>query len=120
MKLHLTTWQRLMCVQCLNQQAGHISLIRRALQLLEVLELTPEEQELVGLAQGPDGSLAWRDSERRFPLEIADGELAAFLQRAVSLYQNWPVAQAAQVMDLFAQLGIDHEGGAPSIAGAGA
>lgn len=109
MKLNLTTWQRIMCVQALNAQAGHISLIRKALRLLEILELSQDDRETVGLRELATGGFSWRDTERRFELEIADRELAAFLKRAVSSYQNWPVEQARQVADLFAQLGVEVE-----------
>ena len=44
LRLELTTWQRIMAVQALNAQAGHISLIRKALRLLEILELSAEER----------------------------------------------------------------------------
>jgi hypothetical protein len=107
MKLNLTTWQRLMIIQALNAQSGHISILRTALKLLEILELSMEEQAEVGLVQQPDGGLFWRDTERRFEIAIDDRELAAFLKRAVAAYQGWPVGQAAEAIDLFEQFGID-------------
>ena len=107
LKLELTTWQRIMAVQALNAQAGHISLIRKALRLLEILELSAEEREAVKLSELPDGGYTWQDTERRFELEIRDRELAAHLKRAVGAYDRWPVEQARLVADLFAQLGVD-------------
>ena len=109
LKLELTTWQRIMAVQALNAQAGHISTIRKALKLLEILELNAEERSAVRLVEGPDGAVSWEDTARRFELEIADRELAAHLKRAVGAYGQWPVNQARQVADLFEQLGIEEE-----------
>lgn len=107
LKLRLTTWQRIMAIQALNAQAGHISLIRKALALLEILELSEEERDAVTLRALPDGGYTWQDVERRFALEIRDRELVAFLRRAVQMYGRWPVDQARQVADLFDQLSID-------------
>lgn len=111
MKLNLNTWQRMMCVQALNLQAGHISMIRKALRLLEVLELDEAEREEVGLVTLPDGTARWKDEDRRFDLEISDRELAAHLKRAVAAYPRWPVGQGALVVDLFEQLGVEDEDG---------
>lgn len=107
LKLELTVWQRIMCVQTLNAQAGHISTIRKALKLLEILELNEEERVAVGLRELQPGQYMWTDTQRRFELEIKDRELAAFLRRAVEQFGQWPVEHAAEVLDLFQQLGAD-------------
>ena len=109
MKLNLNTWQRMMCVQALNAQAGHISTIRKALKLLEILELDEAERVDVGMVQIGDEQFTWKDQAHRFELEVADRELAAFLKRAVAGYGNWPVLQARDTLDLFEQLGIEAE-----------
>jgi hypothetical protein len=111
MKLELTTWQRMMCVQALNGQTGHISLIRKALKLLEILELSTEERAAVGMQEPAPGQFAWRDTGRRWEVEVADRELAAFLRRAVEAFGKWPVEQGAQVVDLCRQLEIEEEEG---------
>lgn len=110
MKLSLNTWQRIMCVQALNAQTGHISAIRKALKLLDILELNEEERAAVQLRELQAGGYAWQDTERRFGVEIADRELAAFLKRAVGNYSNWPVEHARLVTDLFEQLEIEESG----------
>lgn len=107
MKVTLNTWQRMMCIQALNAQAGHISLIRKALKLLEILELDEAERAEVGMVQLGDEQFTWKDQQRRFDLEVADRELAAFLKRAVAGYGNWPVLQARDTLDLFEQLGVE-------------
>jgi len=121
LKLNLTTWQRLMCIQALNGQTGHISAVRKALRLLEILELNEEERVAVELRELQPGQYIWTDTQRRFELEIKDRELAAFLRRAVGAYGQWPVNQARQVADLFEQLGIEEEpAGEPVPGGIGA
>lgn len=107
MKLNLTTWQRIMAVQALNAQAGHISLIRKALKLLDILELSAEEAQAVKLRELPEGGFGWEDLDRRFELEVKDRELASHLGRAVRAYDRWPVGQAKAIVDLFTQLGIE-------------
>jgi len=99
----------MMCIQVLNDQRGHITTLRKALKLLDILEMSEQERAEVGMVQQGD-NIQWADQERRFPLEIADRELAAFLKRAVAQYQGWPVAQGRLVLDLFEQLGIENEG----------
>ncbi len=107
LRLELTTWQRIMAVQALNGQTGHISTIRKALKLLEILELNEEERVAVELRELQPGQYMWTDTQRRFELEIKDRELAAFLRRAVEQYGQWPVEYAAHVLDLCQQLGIE-------------
>jgi hypothetical protein len=109
MKLELTTWQRMMCVQALNGQVGHISMIRKALQLLEVLELSEAERAEVGMQEPAPGQWMWRDTARRWEVEVADRELAAFLRRAVEAFGQWPVGQGAEVVDLCRQLEIEEK-----------
>lgn len=105
MQLSLTTWQRLMCVQALNAQTGHISLVRKALKLLEILELSEEEAAAVGLSQAADGNYSWQDVAHRFELEVKDRELSAHLRRAVDAYQGWPVGHGREALELAEQLG---------------
>ena len=107
MELELNTWQRLMCIQALNARTGHISMLHRALKLLDVLALSEEERQAVGYVELPDGSQRWADPARRWTLQLPDGELTSFLQESVKQFNGWPVEQAAEALDLFERLGID-------------
>ena len=107
MELELNTWQRLMCIQALNARTGHISMLRKALKLLDTLELSEEERAAVGYVELPDGTRRWVDTERRWPLEIVDRDLTDFLRQSVRQFAGWPVDQAAQALALFEVLGIE-------------
>jgi hypothetical protein len=106
MKLELTTWQRMACIQALNAMTGHISLIRKGIKLLDILEMSEQEQAEVGMVlQG--AAFVWRDKARKWSLEVSDGNLVEHLKRAVLAFQGWPQDAGREVVDLFAQLGIE-------------
>lgn len=105
--VRLNVWQRIMCLQALNQQTGHITFIHKALRLVDVFELSAEEGAAVGLVDDGQGNYRWQDTETTFELEIKDRELLAFLKRALMGYQGWPVTQGALALDLFEQFGIE-------------
>ena len=104
MNLNLTTWQRLTLLQMMSGVQGDLRTVRKALKLIDVLELTPEEQEAIGLQAAPDGTIRWSDNGQRLELEIADGNLATFLKEQVEAKKDWPAT--ADVVDLAEQLGI--------------
>ncbi len=104
MQFNLTTWQRLTLLQMMNGMQGDLRTVRKALKLIDVLELTPEEQEAIGLQAAPDGTIRWTDNGQRFEMEIADGNLVAFLKEQVEAKRDWPAV--ADVVDLAEQLGI--------------
>lgn len=109
MQLNLTTWQRLTLLQMLGRVQGDLRTVRKALKLIDLLELSPEEQEAIGLQAAPDGTIRWTDDGARFEIEISDGNLATFLREQVEARTDWPAT--ADVVDLAEQLGIA-EGGA--------
>lgn len=158
MKLNLTTWQRINCVNIVGLMAGaNAAAFRKAVKLLDILEMSDEEKEQVGFvddmaefecdlsslkarigldiervwisddnggvptrrpgdvfvaARMPTGQTSWSDQDRRWEIEIKDGNLAALLkeQVAVHRWQRGVLAvpeQQAQALDLFDQLGIE-------------
>ena len=109
MKLHITTWQRLSLVTVVNNPPPPhtIPVIRKASKLLDILELSPEEREQVGL--GPDeatGGIRWADAEHCWDLEIADSELADYLKQLAESWEHWDRGNPRAVLDLAEQLGI--------------
>jgi hypothetical protein len=106
MKLELTTWQRMACIQALNAMTGHISLIRKGIKLLDILEMSEQERVEIGMVL-QDDVLTWQDKTRKWPLEITDGNLAEHLRRAVQGFQGWPQGSGREVVGLFDQLGIE-------------
>jgi len=110
MRLELTTWQRLVLYQIVGALEGPVSLVRTASKVLDVLQMSEAERAEVGYRELPGSGAAWQDPERRWEIEIADREAAALLKRTVKGYDKWPAGQAAQVLDLAEQLGIEGEG----------
>ena len=109
MEIELTTWQRLMCVQIIGGMSGDVALMRKALPVLETLEMTPEEQELVGMVQLPNSNIQWTDTGLRWTLRFERPEHFAFFKEQIEAYRDWPAAKAGEVLDLAAKL----DGGGP-------
>ena len=106
MTLHLNTWQRMTLVTMTNGVKGDLRTVRKALKALDVLEMTVEEREAVGLTEHPTGAVTWTDAAHRFELEV-DDNTAAFLRAQVEAKSDWPVS--ADVVDLCEQLGIEEK-----------
>lgn len=158
MKLELTTWQRVNCINIIGSIGGaNAAMFRKAVKLLDILEMTDDEKEQVGFvddtaelecdlsglksrfgidikrvwiggdddsvperrpgdvfiaAQLSIGQTSWSDQERRWAIEIADGDLMAMLKEQVAAYkwQRGVLAmreQRVQAEDLLDQLGIE-------------
>ena len=105
MKLALSTWQRIMLWQMVGGLRGDVALMRRALPVLEILELSEADQEAVGLVRMADGQVRWADEARIWELEV-DQPAAMFLMEQVGAFRDWPAGNAAQVLDLARQLGL--------------
>ena len=103
MQLKLNTWQRMTLVTMTNGVKGDLRTVRKALKALDVLEMTAEEREAVGLTERPNGAVTWADGGRRFELEV-DDDVAAWLREQVTAKSDWPVS--ADVVDLCEQLGV--------------
>jgi len=101
--LNLTTWQRLTLLQMMSGVQGDLRTVRKALKAIDVLEMTAEEREAVGLTEHPTGAVTWTDAAHRFELEV-DDNTAAFLRQQVEAKADWPVS--ADVIDLCTQLGV--------------
>lgn len=103
MQLNLNTWQRMTLVTMTNGVKGDLRTVRKALKALDVLEMTAEERDAVGLTEHPTGAVTWTDAGHRFELEVPD-DVGAFLREQVEARSDWPVS--ADVVDLCEQLGV--------------
>ena len=103
MILNLNTWQRMTLLTMVNNVKGDLRTVRKALKAIDVLEMTAEEREAVGLTEHPNGAVTWTDAAHRFELEV-DDNTAAFLRTQVEAKTDWPVS--ADVVDLCEQLGV--------------
>lgn len=107
MHLKLTTWQRLTLVGVLSDLRGPVAIIRKASKLLDILELSAEEKEEIGLHSDAPGAMRWTNNDYTWNIEVKDKELARFLKGTVEQHKTWPAANAGQVLDLADQLDID-------------
>ena len=106
MILHLNTWQRIQLELLVGNVKGAASTVRKAVKLLDVLEMSDAEKAEVGFRQ-EGGMMLWDKSEHTFAVEIKDGNLAAFLVDLVRQKTDWPANR--HIVDLFDQLGIQDE-----------
>ena len=106
MILNLNTWQRMTLVTMTNGVKGDLRTVRKALKALDVLEMTAEEREAVGLTEHPNGAVTWTDAAHRFELDVPD-DMATFLRTQVEAKTDWPAT--VDVVDLAEQLGIEEK-----------
>lgn len=104
MELTLTTWQRLQLLMLMSQTQGDLRTINKALKLIDILELTSEEQDEIGLIQTATG-FTWNRGDKTWKIEVQDDNLVTFLKERVKAKQDWPAHR--DVLDLCSQLGID-------------
>lgn len=92
MKLDLTTFDRVALGQWLGGGApkGNLEFIRRALGILEKLELSQEEQKLVGYTR-VGTSIHWEDAEKTFQIEFNVHEMA--ILKTATTWEGWPVTE---------------------------
>lgn len=103
--LQLTTWERTQLINLVATQEGNVVQLRQWFQILDVLELSEDEKELVGWQRWQDdgicphckGSLPgrgqqrfmWRDSAHLFDLEFEDADFIILSQAAMT-FPRWP------------------------------
>lgn len=103
MLLNLNTWQRITLLGTVSAAKGDLRVVRKALKALDVLELSPEDRDAVGLTEHPTGAVTWTNAAHRFELDV-DDDTAVFLREQVEAKSDWPVS--ADVLDLCEQLGV--------------
>jgi len=106
MNLNLNTWQRVQLEKLVGDVKGAASTVRKAVKLLDILEMSDEEKTKVGFRQ-QGGMLLWDDLEHTWEVEIKDGNLEVFLRELVKGKTDWPVNRYA--IDIFDQFGLEDE-----------
>ena len=104
MKLKLNPWQRIQLEMLVGNVKGAAAEVRKAVKLLDVLEMTDAERAEIGF-RTEGGMILWDKQEHAFEIEIKDGNLAAFLTNLVKQKTDWPANR--HVIDLFDQMGIE-------------
>lgn len=107
MKLKITAWQRFECIQAIGGLRGNVAILHLGSKLLDILHFTDKDKAEIGYQKLGGGRARWRDAERKFDIEIKDGNQADLLKRALEQNQDWPVANSDQVFDLLKQVGAD-------------
>jgi len=106
MKLNLSTWQRLQLLMVMNSVQGDLRTVNKALKLIDLFEMSKDEQEEIGLQSTPTG-FTWQVTDKRWEIEVKDGNLAVFLKQKVEQKNDWPANR--EVIDLCEQLGLSLE-----------
>ena len=115
MKLSLTIWQRMTLTSVANNfvPARSIGQLRHAIALAEVLEMSVEEKQAVGIFQIERGQEAWADDGGKVRYEIEIGEAQVELLKsgliAFQQQQGWRAVKGKEVLDMYEQLGIEGE-----------
>lgn len=87
--LELSVFERVLLAQWVAGQRGDVGFVRRALGVLEVLELSAADEEMVQFARDREGNARWADTERMFVLEL--DERALEVLKPALQDQAWPV-----------------------------
>ena len=106
MLLKLNTWQRVQLEMLVGGAKGPAATSRKAVKLLDILEMNDEEKAQVGFRQD-GGIIQWEDLEHVWDIEVKDGNLEAFLRELVRGKTDWTVNR--NVVGIFDQLGIQDE-----------
>lgn len=93
--LELTVFERVQLLDWLGRQQGTLAEIRRALPVMDVLELSDEEKVQVEFVQHANGRVTWKDTDRMFALELED---AQFDVLKPALQSQWPMARPILAM----------------------
>ena len=88
--LDLTVFERIKLLEWLGQQQGDLAAIRRALPVLDALELSEQERREVEFVEHPGGRMTWKDADRTFTIELED---AQFDVLTPALRAQWPMAR---------------------------
>jgi len=106
MRLRLNTWQRVQLEMLVGAVKGTAAAIRKAVQLLDILEMSDEEKAQVGFKQDVS-IIKWDDLEHVWEIEIGDSNLASFLRELVKRKTDWTVNR--NVIGIFDQFGIQDD-----------
>ena len=107
--VELNTWERTMLAQAIGYLRGDVALIRRAVKLLDVLDLKPDEAEAVNMHLDGEGALRWDKPQHTWPLSLSAADLT-MLRQAADAFPMWSAAQSAHLFALLDKLTPPKEG----------
>lgn len=109
MKFRLNTWGRIMLTIVVGNLRGTVAMMRKASKALDILEMSEQDEALVGLSRDPAGNVSWANTDHIWELEIKDREAAGLVRQAFQRHDGWPAARAKEVLELANQLGLKEE-----------
>lgn len=113
MKITLTVAQRINLVNLVGGMRGSARIMRKAIKLLDVLEISSEEADRINLKRESNSRLTW-DRDATFDLEFKDKEVLSTLKSIIEEHiyeknknEDWTFAEYAIYDDLCTKLDID-------------
>lgn len=87
---------------------GDVRLVRKAGKVLDVIELTPEEQNEVNFRYDERAQFAeWERHDHKWDVTFNDPELLVLVKETLRGKNDWPAAQHRQVSALYEALGVE-------------
>lgn len=102
-KLNLNVGEILSARLVLNEVKGLLSEIRKALKILDKIELTEEEHKAVGMTNGVGGQISWKDQDFTKEVELSD-EQADLMKVQLKGKADFSVVGAQYAVSLAEQL----------------
>jgi len=111
-KLKLDNWQRLTLLTLVGGIQGDVATMRKAMTLLDTLELNESEKEEIGLTANENGSVSWK-TEKEWEVEFKNPDAVVLLKEHVKKgfpnpqnpqEKTWTVLMAKRMMSVFDQL----------------
>lgn len=108
MKLTLTNWQRFQLWQLAGNVQGNLIRIRKAHKILDVVEWSPAERDLIEFKEWPNGRVSWNEAAcSEWQIELGDREAVKLLKEIVEAHDGWLAQKYGEVVDLFDQMGLE-------------
>ena len=96
-KINLTTWERVQLLACVPVQ-DTVSNVRKHIRIMDVLELSEDDQKLVGFTNVGQGFQWARDKQDyEFELTFEDSDLE-HLVKLVEGRDDWPSSRLTAVL----------------------
>ena len=92
-----------MCAAIIGGITGTAADIRAAGKVLDILEMRPDQAQLIGLRQDANGSMDWQDKDTTWLLDF-DDKATALIKRAVEAHGGWAARDTKRVDALLAKL----------------
>ena len=112
--LKFNVWERVWLQIRVSNMKGPAGLMRKAFKLLDVLELTDEEQEAINYRQGPQGP-QWDDTDYKVEITLP-ADTKPILQRLVrdeikarEAKEAWSLGLMKNIEGLCETLGVDFD-----------